>query len=77
MFVFGPLPGVAVMAGLVSHVGTCCIGINCDGAVFADTNLLMTCLREGLDEVLALAKPHAGNTRRRRGSTPPQEMQRG
>jgi WS/DGAT/MGAT family acyltransferase len=60
MFVFGPLPGVAVMAGLVSHVGTCCIGINCDGAVFADPGLLMTCLREGLDEVLALAKPRAG-----------------
>src|SRR5215216_5223690 len=32
LFPFGPLPGCAVMATLVSHDGTCCIGINCDPA---------------------------------------------
>ena len=32
LFPFGPLPGCAVMAALVSHDGTCCIGVNCDPA---------------------------------------------
>jgi hypothetical protein len=54
MFVFGPLPGVSMLATLCSYSGTCCIGINCDGAVFEDTELLWTCMQQGLDEVLAL-----------------------
>jgi diacylglycerol O-acyltransferase len=54
MFVFGPLPGVSMLATLVSYNGTCCIGINCDGAVFEDPDLLWTCMQEGLDEVLEL-----------------------
>ena len=57
LFGFGPLPGVAVMAALVSHVGTCCIAVNCDGAAVQDPDLLMACLQEGLDEVLALVQP--------------------
>jgi diacylglycerol O-acyltransferase len=55
IFPFGPLPGVAVMAVLVSHVGICCIGLNIDGAAVQDQDVLMRCMREGLDEVLALA----------------------
>jgi diacylglycerol O-acyltransferase / wax synthase len=54
MFVFAPLPGCAMMSTMVSYVGTCCIGINCDGAVFEDTGLLWRCMQEGLDEVLEL-----------------------
>jgi diacylglycerol O-acyltransferase / wax synthase len=54
MFVFAPLPGVAVMSTLVSYVGTCCIGLNCDADVFEDTALLWRCMQEGLDEVLEL-----------------------
>jgi hypothetical protein len=57
MFVFGPLPGVSMLATLCSYVGTCCIGINCDGAVFEDTDLLWMCMQQGLDEVLALGSP--------------------
>jgi diacylglycerol O-acyltransferase / wax synthase len=75
MFAFGPLPGVAVMAGLISHVGTCCIGINCDGAVFEDPDLLMSCLQEGLDEVLALARTRARNTGGRSRSTRSKDKQ--
>lgn len=55
MFVFGPLPGTSMCAALCTHVGTCCIGINVDGDVFADTDVLWECMQEGLDEVLALA----------------------
>lgn len=61
MFPFGPLPGCAVMAVLVSHVGVCCIGINLDPAAVTEPDLFLDCLREGLDEVLALggvAAPH-------------------
>jgi diacylglycerol O-acyltransferase / wax synthase len=56
MFVFAPLPGCAMMSTMVSYVGTCCIGLNCDGAVFEDTDLLWRCMQEGLDEVLELGK---------------------
>lgn len=54
LFPFGPLPGCAVMATLVSHDGTCCIGINCDAAAITDPALFFDCLQAGLDEVLAL-----------------------
>jgi diacylglycerol O-acyltransferase / wax synthase len=57
LFPFGPLPGSAVMAALVSHDGTCCIGINCDPAAVTDPEGFFECLQEGLDEVLALGYP--------------------
>ncbi len=59
MYPFGPLPGCAVMTGLVSHVATCCIGVNCDAAAVTDVDRFLECLGEGLAEVLALA-PHTG-----------------
>jgi diacylglycerol O-acyltransferase len=63
VYPFGPLPGCAVMAGLLSHAGTCCIGINVDAAAVTNHTLFMECLHAGLDEVLALATPHrAGAT---------------
>jgi WS/DGAT/MGAT family acyltransferase len=55
LYPFGPLPGCAVMAALVSHSGTCCLGFNMDPAAVTDPGLFMECQREGLDEVLALA----------------------
>ena len=59
IYPFGPLPGCAVMAALLSHAGTCCIGINCDAAAVTDQQLFMRCQQEGLDEVLALAPRRA------------------
>jgi diacylglycerol O-acyltransferase len=56
VYPFGPLPGVALTATMMSHVGTCCIGINYDGHAITDHEALMGCLSEGLDEVLALAR---------------------
>ncbi len=51
---FGPLPGVALMAAMVSHVGTCCIGLNMDGSVIKDPPVLVECVEEGVAEVLEL-----------------------
>lgn len=56
MYVFAPLPLVAMMSAMCSYAGRCCIGINVDGAVFEDTELLWRCMREGLDEVLDVGR---------------------
>ena len=42
------------MAAMVSHAGTCCLGLNMDGTAVADPGLLVRCIQEGFDEVLAL-----------------------
>ena len=57
MYPFGPLPGCAAMITLISHDGTCCIGINTDAAAITDPALFRTCLAEGIDEILALRPP--------------------
>jgi diacylglycerol O-acyltransferase / wax synthase len=57
VFPFGPLPGVAIMAAMVTHAGTCCFGLNVDGDAVADIDVLMECMQAGLDEVLALSSP--------------------
>ena len=59
-FPFGPLPGVAVMAAMLSHVGTCCIGLTIDAAAVTDDDVFMECMEAGLAEVLALA-PSTGS----------------
>jgi WS/DGAT/MGAT family acyltransferase len=56
VFPFGPLPGVAMMAAMVSHVGTCCIGLTIDGTAVDDIDVLMQCMHDGLDEVLAVGQ---------------------
>lgn len=55
-YAFGPLPGVAVMATLVSHQGTCCITLNCDGEAVTDPDLLTRCMETAFDEVLAAGR---------------------
>jgi WS/DGAT/MGAT family acyltransferase len=56
MFVFGPLPGTSMCAAMCSHVGTCCIGINVDGAAFPNIDALWAAMQQGLDQVVALGK---------------------
>jgi len=51
----GPLPGVAMMVVLVSRGGFATITARYDRAAIAHPDLWATCLREGFDEVLALA----------------------
>ncbi len=53
---FGPTSGSSLNVTLMSYDGMCCIGVNIDTAAVTDVPLLMRCLREGLDEVLALAE---------------------
>jgi len=55
MLPFGPLPGCAVMATLLSYAGTCCIGLNTDPAAVTDPELFVDSVEAGIDEVLALA----------------------
>ncbi|HEV2373205.1 MAG TPA: HAD-IB family hydrolase [Streptosporangiaceae bacterium] len=54
MYPFGPLPGCAAMITLISHDGTCCIGINTDASAVTDPGGLTADLRAGLDEIVAL-----------------------
>ncbi len=58
---FGPTIGAALNATLLSYDGTCFVGITVDEAAVPDTDVLMTHLAEGFDEVLALAG-HIGAT---------------
>lgn len=51
----GPLPGVAMMVVLVSRGGFATITSRYDRAAIAHPDLWAQCLREGFDEVLALA----------------------
>jgi hypothetical protein len=64
---FAPVPGCGMMIAMVSHNGRCCIGINSDRAAVTEPALLVECFRQGLEEVMALAKPPArSKTERRR-----------
>jgi HAD superfamily hydrolase (TIGR01490 family) len=55
MYPFGPLPGCAAMITLISHDGTCCIGVNVDQAAVTAPDVLLDGLQAGLDEVVSLA----------------------
>jgi diacylglycerol O-acyltransferase / wax synthase len=55
MYPFGPAPGSAAMVTMLSHNGTCCIGITADAAAIGDVDRFAACVRGGFDEVLALA----------------------
>jgi diacylglycerol O-acyltransferase len=50
----GPLPGVAMMAVLISRAGYCTITTRYDRASITDPDLWARCLLAGFDEVLAL-----------------------
>jgi diacylglycerol O-acyltransferase len=52
LYAFAPPCGSAFNVSLISHVGTCCIGLNIDTAAVPDGELLVECLKEGFDEVL-------------------------
>jgi diacylglycerol O-acyltransferase len=51
---FGPTIGAALNVTLMSYCGTCCVGVNIDTGAVPDTDVLMQCLRDGFDEVLAV-----------------------
>lgn len=51
---FGPTIGAAANVTLMSYRGTCHIGVTTDTGAVPDPALLMACLRQAFDEVLAL-----------------------
>lgn len=53
-FPFGPTIGSSFNITLLSHCGTCDIGINIDTAAVPDPELLLECLRESFAEITAL-----------------------
>src|SRR5205814_8286773 len=51
---FGPLSGTAANVTLLSHCGTCCIGINTDSLAIPDAADFAKSVQAGFSEVLAL-----------------------
>jgi diacylglycerol O-acyltransferase / wax synthase len=56
LWAFAPPAGAALSVTLVSHQGTCCIGLACDRRAVTDPELLHTCLDAALTEVVALGR---------------------
>jgi diacylglycerol O-acyltransferase len=54
-YAFGPTTGAALNVTLMSYCDTCHIGVNTDVGAVPDPAVLLECLAEGFDEVLALA----------------------
>lgn len=54
IYPFGPTIGAALNVTLLSYCGTCNLGVNTDTGAVPDPEVLMACLGEGFDEVLAL-----------------------
>jgi diacylglycerol O-acyltransferase len=55
LYAFGPLSGAATNVVLVSHCGTCFVGVNADARAISDPAGFTADLEAGFDEVLALA----------------------
>jgi WS/DGAT/MGAT family acyltransferase len=65
LWAFAPPTGAALSVTLLSHAGTCCVGLACDRLAVTDPELMDACLAAALDEVVALGRPHATAARRR------------
>jgi diacylglycerol O-acyltransferase len=57
---FGPPIGSAANITLMSYCGTCHIGLNTDVGAVPDPEVLLGCLEQGFDEVVATAAPPPG-----------------
>jgi diacylglycerol O-acyltransferase len=57
---FGPTIGAALNLTLISYGGTCYVGVNSDTGAVPDHDVMLDCLRDGVDEVLAIGG-HAGS----------------
>ena len=51
---FGPLSGAGANLTLYSYNGNADIGLNVDRAAVPDGDVFTACIRDGLDEILAL-----------------------
>jgi hypothetical protein len=71
---FGPTIGSAANVTLMSYRGTCHVGVTTDSGAVPDPDLLMRCLKESFDEIVALGEPPppsppAGRQRSRAAAT--------
>ncbi len=57
MYAFGPLSGAAANITLLSHCGSCCIGVNVDAVAVPDREVFMHCLEEAFADVVAVGAP--------------------
>ena len=55
VYPMGPRPGIPAMVAMLTYDGTCCIAVNYDPDAIAEAETFSACLREGFDEVTALA----------------------
>ncbi len=62
LFGYAPLAGTAMIIGLVSILGVCCLGIDIDPAAIPDGEVLVECLRDAFQEVLDLGGENGGVT---------------
>lgn len=58
VYPMGPRPGIPAMIAVITYEGTCCIAVNFDPEAITDAEAFSACLREGFEEVTALA--HTG-----------------
>jgi hypothetical protein len=56
LWAFAPTAGAALSITLVSHGGSCGIGLACDRLAVTDPDLLAGCLDRALDELVALGR---------------------
>jgi len=57
MYAFGPLSGAAMNATLLSHCGTCCIGVNLDAVAVPDRDVMLGALEQSFADVIAVGAP--------------------
>jgi hypothetical protein len=55
MYAFAPLSGTAANVTLISHCGTCCIGVTTDSVAVADLDRFVEDLDASFSEILSLA----------------------
>ena len=55
MYAFAPPAGAAINVSLISHCDTCCIGVVTDTTAVPDAGVLISCLRDGFEELLSVA----------------------
>lgn len=57
-YAFGPTSGSSVNVTLLTYNGECCVSFTIDTAAVPDYDVLMSCFRQGFEEVLALGGDH-------------------
>jgi len=56
-YAFGPLAGAAINITLFSYDGTVHLGVNSDRAAVGDHDLFIRCLRDAIDDTVAVGQP--------------------